>query len=324
MTEKHSTAIATLLAAAVTAAAASTAQAQRWPDKPARLVVATPPGGGDDFVSRLLAPKLGELLGQSFVVENRPGAGGVIAQSHVAKAAPDGYTWLLAGASMAGARFVSTAAKYDVLRDFTPVSMVESSPFVVLVHPAVPARTAKEYIVLARAQAGKMTFATMGPGQMPYWGALLFNSMAGITALEVPYKSFGDVISDLVSGRVDYFFAPSPTAIAMKEKLRPLAVTSAKRSSLLPDIPALAEAGLPGYDMPAWRSIMGPAGVPPDIVQSLNAALVRALATSDVQEKLRTVGSEPETSSPQALAERYALWIERFGRIAQQAGLKPQ
>ncbi|RPI47705.1 MAG: tripartite tricarboxylate transporter substrate binding protein [Betaproteobacteria bacterium] len=313
-----------LLATAILASAALSAHAQRWPERTARIVVATPPGGGDDFVVRLLAPKLSELLGQSFVAENRLGAGGVIAQNHVMKASPDGYTWLLAGASMAGARYVNAAAAYDVLRDFTPVSMLETSPFVLLVHLAVPARTAKDYVALARAQSGKITFATMGAGQAPYWSAHLFNSMAGIKALEVPYKSFGEAMSDLVAGRVDYFFAPSATAMAYRQKLRPLAVTTPTRAPALPDIPALAESALPGYDMTIWRSIVGPAGVPPDIVQALNAALARALASGDVREKLRTVGSEAVSSTPRELTERFALWIDRFGKIAQQAGIKPQ
>lgn len=302
----------------------STLHAQRWPGKPVRIVVATPPGGGDDYITRLLAPKLSEAFGQPFVAENRPGAGGVVAQNHVMKTAPDGYTWLMAGASMAGARFVNAAAKYDVLRDFTPVSLIESSPFVMLIHPTVPARTAQDYIALARRQPGRITFATLGPGQIPYWGAHLFNSMAGIPALEVPYKAFGDVISDLVGGRVDYFFAPSPTAIGLKGKLRPLAVTTIRRSAVLPDIPSLAESGLPGYDMPAWRSIMGPAGMHEDVVRSLHAALVRILATDEIREKLRAAGSEAETSTPQELSSRYAQWIERFGKLAQQAGIKPQ
>lgn len=299
------------------------ALAAAWPEKPVRIVVATPPGGGDDFVTRLLAPRLAEILGQPFITENRPGAGGVIAQNHAMKATPDGYTWLLAGASMAGAKYVSTAVAYDVLRDFTPVSLVEISPFVMVVHPAVPARTAKEYIALARAQPGKMTFVTLGPGQMPHWCAHFFNSMAGIKALEVPYKAFGEAMTDLIAGRVDYFFAPSATAVAYKGKLRPLAVTTAERSAVFPEVPSLSESALPGFDMPAGRSIMGPAGVPQDIVNALNAALARALALHDVREKLRGVGADAATSSPQELAKRYALWVERFGRIAQQAGIRP-
>jgi tripartite-type tricarboxylate transporter receptor subunit TctC len=316
--------VCSLLAAAILASAAWFAHAQRWPEKTARIVVATPPGGGDDFMVRLLAPKLSEMLGAPFVAENRPGSGGVVAQNHVMKASPDGYTWLLAGASMSGIHYVNSAAKYDVLRDFTPVSLLETSPFVLLIHPSVPARTAKEYVALMRAQSGKTTFATMGPGQAPYWSALLFNSMAGIKPLEVPYKAFGELMSDLVSGRVDYFFAPSATAMAYKERLRPLAVTTPTRSPVFPEIPALAESGLPGYDMTIWRAIVGPAGVPSEIVQALNAALARSIALPEVREKMRTVGSEAMSSTPQELSERFALWRERFGKIAQHAGIKPQ
>jgi len=316
--------IGSLFAAAIFAMTSWSVYAQRWPDRTTRIVVATPPGGGDDFLARLLAPKLSELLGQPFVTENRPGAGGVIAQNHVLKAAPDGYTWLLAGASMAGARYVNVAATYNVLRDFTPVSLLETSPFVLLVHSAVPARTAKDYVALARAQSGKMTFATMGAGQAPYWSAHLFNSMAGIKALEVPYKSFGEAMSDLVAGRVDYFFAPSTTAVAYKNRLRLLALTTPTRSPALPDIPTLAESALPDYDMTIWRGIVGPAGAPADIVQALNTALARALASGDLKEKLRTVGSEAMSSTPKELTERFALWVDRFGKIAQQAGIKPQ
>lgn len=313
-----------LLACALGAATALPLHAQRWPEKPVRIIVATPPGGGDDLVARLLAPKLGELLGQPFVAENRPGAGGVIAQNQVMKAAPDGSVWLLAGGSMAGARYVNAAATYDVLKDFTPVSLVETSPFVLMVHSSVPARTARDYLTLARAHAGKLTFATMGAGQMPYWGAHLFNTMAGIRALEVPYKSFGDVMSDLVAGRVDYFFAPSATAMAFRERLRALAVTTATRAAALPDVPTLAESGLAGYDMPAWRSIVGPAGVQPEIVHALNGVLARALASDDVRAKLRTVGSEATHSTAKELAERFALWTDRFGRIAKEIGVRPQ
>lgn len=312
------------VAAASAAVTAIPACAQRWPEKPVRIVVATPPGGGDDFIARLIAPKLSEQLGQQFIAENRPGAGGVIAQNHAARSAPDGYTWLLAGSSMAGARFVNATVGFDVLRDFAPVSLLETSPFVLVVHPAVPARSAKEYVALARAQPGRMTFATLGPGQLPYWAAHLFNTMAGIRALEVPYKAFGEVISDLIAGRVDYHFAPGPVAVAQKDRLRALAVTTATRSAAFPDIPTLAESALPGFEMPAWRSVVGPAGVPQEAVQALHAALVRTLAMPDVREKLRGVGSEPSASTPQELAERYALWTERFGKIARQAGIKPQ
>jgi tripartite-type tricarboxylate transporter receptor subunit TctC len=289
-----------------------------------RIVVATAPGGGDDFTTRLITPKLSELLRQPFIVENRPGAGGMIGQTAVAKAANDGYTWLLAGGSMAGARYVNAAVTYDVMRDFTPVSLLETSQFVLVVHPSVPARNAKEYVALARSQPGKMTYATLGPGQIPYWSAILFNNMARIKATEVAYKGFGEAMSDVMAGRVDYFFSPAATAVAYKTRLRPLAVTSLKRAAVFPEVPTLSEAALPGYDMPAWRSIAGPAGVRRDIVVALNGAIGRALEMPDVREKMSNAGSDPAASSPEELSKRFADWIERFGKIAADAGLKPQ
>ena len=299
------------------------AQTGKWPEKPVRIVIAAAPGGGDDFTTRLIAPKLAELLGQQFISENRVGAGGYIGQSFVQKSAPDGYTFLLAGGSMAGARHVNINVTYDVLRDFTPVSLLETSPFVMVVHPSVPAKNLKEYMALARSRPGNMTFATLG-GQMPYWNALSFNSMARIKAVEIPYKSLADAVIDVVGGRVDYYFAPSASYVANKARLRALGVTSGTRAVAFPDVPTIAEAGVPGYDLPAWRSIMGPAGVRRDIVDSLNAAIRRTLAMPDVREKMLAAGSEPAPTSPEDLRKRYADWIQLFNKVAQEAGIKPQ
>ncbi len=309
-----------VLAAAFTA---THAQTGKWPEKPVRIIIAGAPGGGDDFVTRLIAPKLGEQLGQQFIAENRAGVGGLIGQTFVQKSAPDGHTWLLAGGSMAGARHVNANATYDVLRDFTPVSLLETSPFVMVVHPSVPAKTLKEYIALARARPGNMTFATLG-GQMPFWNALLFNSMARIKAVEVPYKSVAEATIDVMAGRVDYYFAPSATVVANRERLRAMAVTGPSRSPTFPDVPTIAEAGVPGYDLPAWRSIMGPAGIRRDIVDALNAAIRRTLAMPDIRDKMLSAGSEPQPSSPEELTKRYATWIALFDKVAKEAGIKPQ
>jgi tripartite-type tricarboxylate transporter receptor subunit TctC len=299
------------------------AQTGKWPEKPVRIIVAAGPGAGDDFVTRLIAAKLGETYGQQFITENRPGAGGYIGQSFVQKSAPDGYMFLLAGGSMAGARYVNAQVTYDVLRDFTPVSHVEQSQMVMVVHPSVPAKNLKEYIALARSQPGKMTYATIGPGQIPYWSAILFHNMAGVKAVDITYKTGGEAMIDVIAGRVDYYFAPLVSAVASKDKLRILGVTSAKRTSALPDVPTIAEAALPGYDMPAWRTIMGPAGIRRDIVTSLNAAISKALAMPDIREKFATAGSEPMPGSPEEVTKKYTDWIERFGKIAKEAGLKP-
>jgi tripartite-type tricarboxylate transporter receptor subunit TctC len=299
------------------------AQSGGYPTKPVRIVVASGAGSGDDFVVRTIAPNLGELLGQQIVIDNRPGAGGLIGQNLVLKAAPDGYTLLLAGGSMAGAKFVNAQATYDVLRDFTPISMAETSQFAMITHLSVPAKNLREYIALARGQPGKMTFATIGAGQIPYWSAHLFNNMAGIKAVEVTYKAIGDATVDVMSGRVDYFFAPLATAVAQKARVRVVAVTGAERSPVLPDVPTMSEAALGGFEMPAWRSIMGPAGMRRDVVGTLNTALVQILATPNVRQRFATAGSEPISSSPEDVTKRYADWIGRFGKIAAQAGIKP-
>jgi tripartite-type tricarboxylate transporter receptor subunit TctC len=300
------------------------AQTGTWPVKPVRLILGSGPESGDGFVAQLIAPQLSQLLGQQFVLDHRPGAGGLIGQMAALKSTPDGYTFLLAGGSMAGARYANAQATYDVLRDFTPVSLVETSPFVMVVHPGVPARNLKEYIALARSHPDKLTFGTQGPGQMPFWSALLFNHMGHIQAVEVRYKETGFTIADAISGRIDYFFAPPNVAAGNKTKLRALGVTTATRSPAFPDVPTISEAALPGYEMPAWRSIMGPAGIRRDIAIALNAAIARALGMPDVRRQLQSVGSQPAPTTPEELAERYADWIGRFGKIAKQAGLKPQ
>ena len=300
------------------------AGAQAYPSKPVRIVVASGPGSGDDFVTRVIANKLGELLGQQFVVDNRPGAGGFIGQSFVVKAPADGYTLLLGGGSMAGARYVNAAVTYDVLRDFTHISLVETSPFVLVVHPSVPARNLKEYIALARSKPGKMTFATIGAGQIPYWAVILFNNTAGIKATEIQYKGVGEALVAVMSGEVDYTFAPVVGAVSNRAKLRSLAVTTTTRSPMLPDVPTMEEAALPGYAMPAWRSILGPAGMRREIVDALNSAITRALAAPDARDLLLKSGSEPLAGSPDDVRKRFTEWVGIFGKIAQDAGLKPQ
>ena len=314
-----------LITAAVFAAVCtSAATAADYPVKPVRIIVAVGAGGGDDFAARQLAARLSELLGQPFIVENRPGAGGMIGQTLVAKSAPDGYTLLLAGGSMAGARYVNANMGYDLLRDFTPVSLLETSPFVLVVNPALPARSAGEFIALARSRPGKMTFGTLGAGQIPFWSVALFNSMAGIDAVEVQYKSPADAILDVIAGRIDYFFTPVVTAVGNREKLRALAVTTRARSELLPDVPTLAEAALPAYEMPSWRSIMGPAGMSAEVVQTLNRAIARSLESPHLRERFAKAGSVPTASSPEELRKRYEDLMVIFGKIAKDAGIQPR
>jgi len=313
-----------IIAAVLAALCASAASAaEPYPVKPVRIIVAVGAGGGDDFAARQVAAKLSELLGRQFFVENRPGAGGMIGQTFVAKSPPDGYTLLLAGGSMAGARYVNANMGYDLLRDFTPVSLIETSPFVLVANPALPTRSVSEFIALARSRPGKMTFGTLGAGQIPYWSVVLFNSMAGIEALEIQYKSPADAIVDIITGRLDYFFAPVISAVGNREKLRALAVTTRERADMLRDVPAMAEAALPAYEMPAWRSIMGPAGMSSEVVEILNRAIARSLESPEVRERFLKAGSVPTPSSPEELRKRYEDWIAIFGKIAKDAGIQP-
>ena len=301
------------------------AQTTKWPDKPVRIVVAAPSGSGDDVIARIIAPKLGELLAQQVVIENRPGAAGLIGQTFVLKSPADGYTMLFAGGSMAGARYVNANINYDVLRDFTPVSHVVTTQFVMLVHPTVPARNLKEYIALARSQPGRMSYGVSGAGQIPYWSAVLFNSMAQIKAVEISYKLGGPAaLVDVMAGRLDYYFPAAPVAVAHKGRLRALGVTGVARSAMFPEVPTIAEAALPGYEMTGWAGIMGPAGIRREIVDSLNAAIGHALTAPDMRDRMQGIGAEPIPSTPEAVARKYADWVERFGKIAKQAGIHPQ
>jgi tripartite-type tricarboxylate transporter receptor subunit TctC len=312
--------IAVALFAALLASAAS---AQPYPSKPIRFVVATGPGGGDDFVARLLAPKLSEFLGQQVFVENRPGAGGMVGQTFVAKSAPDGYTVLLAGGSMAGAKFVNAAITYDLMRDFTPISLIETSPFALVVNPSLPARTVGEFIALAKSRPAKLNYGTLGAGQIPFWAALLFNSMAGIQAQEIQYKSPAEATTDVMTGRIDYWFSPMATAVGAREKVRILGVTTQARSPQMPELPTVAE-GLAGFQMPAWRSMMGPAGLSPDTVQAMNRAIARSLEAPEIRERMANAGSIPQSSTPAELRKRYEEWVEIFGKIAKDTKFQPQ
>jgi len=298
--------------------------AQPYPAKPVKIVVATGAGTVDDLPARILAEKLSQTLGQPFFVENRPGAGGSIGQTFVMKSPPDGYTLLLAGGSMAGARYANASVTYDLLRDFTPISLVVTSEFALVVNSALPVRDVKELIAYAKANPGKVTYGTIGAGQMPYWNLMLFNSLTGVRVVEVPYKSTPEVLTDIIAGRVDYYITGLASTLPLKDKLRILAVTTRNRSQTVPDVPTMAEAALPDYDMPSWASIMGPAKMQPAHVAILNKAIGQALATPDVRERFHKAGITPAASTPDELRKRYEQWTAIFGKIANDVGLKPQ
>ena len=314
--------IARIVFASLMASTALVAIAQNYPVRPIRIVVATGPGSPDDVNTRMLATKLSESFGQQVITENRPGAAGLIGHASVANAKPDGYTLLYAGGSMAGSRYVNAAYHLDVLRDFAPISLLATGRFMLAVTPSIPARTLREFIDLARRHPGKITYVTAGLGQTPYWNSHLLNQMAGIKAVEVAYKTSSEAVVDLIAGRVDYFFIGSAMAVTNKAKLRLLGVSTATRSPAFPEVPTIAEAALPGYDMPAWGSLMGPAGMPREIVNTLNAAVVRAMALPDVRERLARLGADPFVLPTDTFNAFIRAEIESAAAIARAANLK--
>jgi tripartite-type tricarboxylate transporter receptor subunit TctC len=303
----------------------SASAGQSYPSKPVRFIVPGSAGTSDDFHARVVAPKLTELLGQQFIVEPRPGAGGLIAQTIVVNAPPDGYTILLTGRSITAARFLNANMKFDPQRALSPAALLLTYSFVLVVNPALNATSVNEYIALARQQPGKISVADTG-GSMPTVAATIFGSMAKVDIFPVAYKSGSQIPVDLIAGRVDSYFAPITTYVPhiSAGKLRALGVTGPKRSAALPNVPTIAEAGVPGYEAASWIFIAAPAGTPRTVIEKLNSAVMRTIAMPDVRESLMKVGSEPATSTVEDLTKRIADATAQFGRIAKELGIKPQ
>jgi tripartite-type tricarboxylate transporter receptor subunit TctC len=298
--------------------------AERYPVRPIRLVVSFPPGGSDDAHGRLLAEKLSEILGRQIVVDNRSGAGGMVGQDVAAKAAPDGYTLLIAGSTIVIKPLFYPKIPYDLMRDLTPISQIVSTRFALVVHPSLPAKSVRELIALAKAKPGQLNFASSGTGATPHLCGELFKQLAQIRIVHVPYKGGGPAMIDLVGGQVDMSFATMGSSVAFVNagKLRGLAVTSAARSKLLPDVQTMEEAGVPGYEMTSWYALLAPSGTPRDIVSQLNSAVVSAVASPDVQERLSKLGSEPASSTPEQMLQRLRDDTARLTRVVKIAGIK--
>jgi len=304
---------------------ASIALAQGFPSKPVRLVVPFAPGGTNDIAARGIAPELGEALGQQVIVENRAGAGGQIGAEAVAKSAPDGYTLMMASSSvMTNAPAAYAKLRYDILKDFVPVGRVGELPLVIVVHPTVPARTAKQFIALAKARPADIRMATGGQGTTSHLIAELFAITAGVKLLIVPYKGAGPALVDLLGGHVDARVDQISSSIEhiKSNRLRAVAVTTARRAALLPDLPTLAESGLPGFDASTVNGVLALAATPPDIVRRLNAALVKALSMPAVIERFRALGVELRPSSSEELASFIREDLAKWKRVAQETGLK--
>ena len=313
--------------AALLCAAALPAFGQAWPAKPVRIVVPYPPGGPVDISARLLAPKLQQALGQPFLVENKPGAGGNIGADFVAKSAPDGYTiGMGAIATHAINPALMANVPYDPIRDFRHLALVVQVPNVLVVNPELPARSVKELIALAKAQPGKLDFASGSTGSTGHLAGELFKQMTGTYMVHIPYKGAPPAVADLLAGRVQLMFDNLASALpnVRAGKLRALAVTTLRRSSALPDLPTLDESGLQGFDMTTWWGLMGPAKLPPDVVQRLSVEILKAMDSADVRERLRAMGME---GSPLRTPEQFTAFVEAeaklYARLVKVSGAKP-
>lgn len=298
--------------------------AQVYPSKPIRLIFGYTAGGAGDVSARMLAQKLSEMLGQQVVVENRPGAGGAIADEAVAKSPADGYTLLYAAGSTAILPALRAKLAYDVERDFAPVSLVVITSFALVLHPSVPVQDVKGLIALARSQPGKLTFSSPGIGNSAHFAAEVFKMMAEVKMLHVPFKGPPEAATAVVSGELDAGF-PSVTGalpFIATNRLRALAVSSARRASQMPAVPTLAEAGLPGYERAGWNGVLAPAAVPKDIITRLNAAIVKIVGTPEIKDAFFKQGLEAQTNTPEQFSAFIRRELAQNAKVAKFAGIK--
>ena len=303
------------------------AWSQSYPARPVRIIVPFPAGGGADIFARLIGRKLGENLGQSFVVDNRAGASGIIGCEAVARSAPDGYT-LLMGTTGTHTTNPAVFSKlpYDSIKDFAPVSLVAESPFVLLVHPSLPVKNVKELIQLAKSRPGELNYASSGLGSSSHLGFELFNSMAGIKAMHVPYKGLGPASADTIAGNItmtwDSITASGPLIKA--KRLRALGIGSAKRSSLLPDVPTISESGLTGFELGSWYAFFAPAATPLETIRNLQREVVKAIAAPGMREQFAVLGAEPVGGTPEELAAVVQRDLVKWAKVAREAKVKAE
>jgi tripartite-type tricarboxylate transporter receptor subunit TctC len=295
-----------------------------YPDQPVKIVVPVAAGGGVDVMARLLAQKLGERLNQHFVVENRPGAAGVIGSKSVIAAPPDGLTLLYTPSSLSLSVVVSKAPPYDLAKDFTPIINVAISPYALVVHPKVEAHSLKDLIAYAKANPGKLSYGSAGVGSASHLAAELLKSMASIDIVHVPNKGMNPALIDLMGGQVQVLFASVPGLTAEKaDRVRPVAMAERKRSALMPDLPTMDEAGLPGFEVGNWAGLLGPAGLDPTIVRKLHDEIVAILDTPDMQARVKTLGYDVITGSPEQFGRQLRDDIARWGPVAKAAAAEP-
>jgi tripartite-type tricarboxylate transporter receptor subunit TctC len=297
-----------------------------YPARPVRVVVPFTPGGQPDIVARLIAPRLAESLGQQFIVDNRPGAGSMVGSRIVASATPDGYTLL----SISAAHVVTPAVRanpgYDTLKDFAGVSMMANAAYYLVVPVSLEAKSVKELIALAKAKPGQLNFTSAGTGSGTHFGGEMFKAAAGIDIVHVPHKGIPEALTDTIAGRVHLFMAPfgASAGLVRDGKLRALAVSTPQRTRMNPDLPTIAESGLPGFRYDSWNALFAPAKVPRPLIDRLNREVARALKSPDVEKRLYAIGIEPVTTTPAQLDQFVAVQLKQARALAQKAGIKPQ
>ena len=297
-----------------------------YPDKPIRMVVPLPPGGGADFLARLLAEQLGKDQGWNVIIENRGGAGGSIGSNHVAQATPDGYTLVFGYSASHSINPVISSLPYDPVADFTPVTLAAFAPNMLVVNSDLPARSVKELIELARSKPGALRYASAGTGSAPHMSGELFNHMAGTQMIHVPYKGAGPALVDVIGGHVELTFTSLPAGLphARKGAVRMLAVTGSKRASLLPDLPTVAESGLPGFDTDQWYGVLGPKGLPPAVVARLHEAVAKALQAPELKTKAQEQGFELAGEPAEVFQRHLESELAKWRKLAKDANIQPQ
>ena len=310
--------------AGVCMSVAGSAAAQSYPDRPIRFIVPFAPGGTNDIVARMIGVKLTEAWGQPVVIDNRGGAGGVIGADLVAKSAPDGYTLLMANVNFATNPGLVPKLPYDTAKDFASVSLLATSPSVLVVHPSLLVRSVKELITLAKSKPGQLVYSTSGAGSTGHMAMELLKQLAGIDMVAVHYKGGGPALIDLIAGRVSPGFATILSAAPHIEsgRLRALAVTTVKRSSALPDLPTVAEAGVPGYEFTGWWGMVVPSRTPQPVIGKLNGELVRILGQAEVRDRLVREGAEPASTTPEAFAAYMRSEVAKWSKVIKTANIR--
>jgi tripartite-type tricarboxylate transporter receptor subunit TctC len=298
---------------------------QTYPTRPIHIVVPSSPGAGvTDIMARLVGQHLSARIGQQIVIDNRPGASGILGSEVVSRAAPDGYTLLVANVSLVVNPFLYPKMPYDPLKDFVPVTMINSAPLLLVVHPSIPAKSVTELIAFAMSHPGQLNYGSGGLGSTPYLAAELFKSLAGIDVVHVPYKGGAPALSDLVGGQLTFMIENMPGTMpyAKAGNLRALAITSPQRTELAPELPTMAEAGVPGYEISGWNGLFAAKGTPPDIVARLHSEVTKILRTPEVRQELATLGAEPVGDTPDEFAAFLRADTARWGKIIQEKGIR--